>query len=34
VTSGQDVADAISNVDRDGRDRPLEPVVIESVVIS
>jgi len=34
VTSGQEVADAISNVDRDGRDRPLEPVVIESVVIS
>src|SRR6187397_2618587 len=26
VTSGQDVADAISNVDRDARDRPLEAV--------
>ena len=34
VTSGQDVADTISAVDRDGRDRPLEPVVIESVAIS
>ena len=34
LTSGQDVADTISMVDRDGRDRPLEPVVIESVAIS
>ena len=34
VTSGQDVADAISFLERDGRDRPLEPVVIESVTIS
>ncbi len=34
VTSGQDVADAISLVERDGRDRPLEPVVIESITIS
>ena len=34
VTSGQDVADAISSVERDGRDRPLEPVVIESVSIA
>ena len=34
VTSGQDVADAISHVERDGRDRPLEPVVIESVTIA
>ena len=34
VTAGQDVADAISLVERDGRDRPLEPVVIESVTIS
>ena len=32
--TGQDVADAISFVERDGRDRPLEPVVIESIVIS
>jgi cyclophilin family peptidyl-prolyl cis-trans isomerase len=31
ITSGQDVADRISNVERDGRDRPLEPVLIESV---
>jgi cyclophilin family peptidyl-prolyl cis-trans isomerase len=34
VTSGQDVADRISLVDRDSRDRPLEPVVIESVAIA
>ena len=34
VTSGQDVADRISEVDRDSRDRPLEPVAIESVAIS
>jgi len=34
VTSGQDVADAISLVERDGRDRPLDPVVIESITIS
>ncbi len=34
LTSGQDVADRISTVDRDGRDRPLEPVVIESVTVS
>ncbi len=34
VTSGQDVADRISEVERDGRDRPLEPVVIESLSIS
>ena len=34
VTSGQDVADRISEVARDGRDRPLEPVVIESLSIS
>ena len=33
VTSGQDVADRISEVDRDSRDRPLEPVVIESLTI-
>jgi hypothetical protein len=29
-----DVVDAISSVDRDGRDRPLEPVVLESLRIS
>jgi peptidyl-prolyl cis-trans isomerase B (cyclophilin B) len=34
VTSGQDVADAISFVERDSRDSPVEPVVIESVSIS
>jgi peptidyl-prolyl cis-trans isomerase B (cyclophilin B) len=34
VTSGQDVADAISLVERDGRDRPLEPVLIESITIA
>ena len=34
VTSGQDVADKISFAERDGRDRPLEPVVIESLTIS
>ena len=34
VTSGQDVADRISEVDRDSRDRPLEPVAIESLSIS
>ena len=31
VTDGQDVVAAISSVDRDDRDRPREPVVIESV---
>jgi cyclophilin family peptidyl-prolyl cis-trans isomerase len=31
ITSGQDVADRISHVDRDERDRPLEPVLLESV---
>jgi cyclophilin family peptidyl-prolyl cis-trans isomerase len=31
VLSGQDVVDRISLVERDGRDRPLEPVAIESV---
>jgi peptidyl-prolyl cis-trans isomerase B (cyclophilin B) len=34
ITSGQDVADRISRVERDSRDRPLEPVVIESVQLS
>ena len=34
VTAGQDVADAISFVERDARDRPLEAVVIESVTIT
>jgi cyclophilin family peptidyl-prolyl cis-trans isomerase len=31
VVSGQDVADRISHVERDPRDRPLESVVLESV---
>jgi cyclophilin family peptidyl-prolyl cis-trans isomerase len=34
VTVGQDVADRISLVERDGRDRPLEPVRIESVELT
>ena len=34
VTSGQDVADLISHVERDERDRPVEPVVIESIRVS
>jgi cyclophilin family peptidyl-prolyl cis-trans isomerase len=33
VVSGLDVVDRISHVDRDSRDKPLEPVVIESVEI-
>jgi peptidyl-prolyl cis-trans isomerase B (cyclophilin B) len=34
VTSGQDVVDAIQSVDRDGRDRPVEPVTMEKVPVS
>jgi cyclophilin family peptidyl-prolyl cis-trans isomerase len=34
LTAGQDVADRISEVERDGRDRPLEPVVIESIAVA
>jgi cyclophilin family peptidyl-prolyl cis-trans isomerase len=34
ITSGQDVADAISQVERDSGDRPLEPVILESVSLS
>jgi cyclophilin family peptidyl-prolyl cis-trans isomerase len=34
ITSGQDVADRISHVDRDERDRPLEPVLVESVQLT
>jgi cyclophilin family peptidyl-prolyl cis-trans isomerase len=34
VTAGQDVVDAISAVDRDGADRPSEPITMESVTIS
>jgi peptidyl-prolyl cis-trans isomerase B (cyclophilin B) len=33
VVSGQDVVDRISGVDRDGRDRPTEPVTIDRVAI-
>ena len=33
VTEGQDVADAISSVDRDGSDRPLAEVVMTKVAI-
>lgn len=34
VTAGMDVADTISNVPRDGRDNPLEPVVIQQVIVN
>ncbi|MGH3143072.1 MAG: peptidylprolyl isomerase [Gaiellales bacterium] len=34
VTEGMDVADAISTVDSDGRDRPVEPVTIERVELA
>jgi hypothetical protein len=34
VTSGQDVADRISMVDRDGRDKPLTPVTIERIELA
>jgi cyclophilin family peptidyl-prolyl cis-trans isomerase len=34
ITSGQDVADRISQLDRDERDRPLEPVLVESVELT
>jgi cyclophilin family peptidyl-prolyl cis-trans isomerase len=34
ITSGQDVADRISQVERDERDRPLEPVLLESVALT
>ncbi len=34
VTSGMDVADAISRVDADARDKPREDVVIERVEVS
>lgn len=33
VISGQDVADKISNVPRDSHDKPLTPVLIESITI-
>jgi cyclophilin family peptidyl-prolyl cis-trans isomerase len=34
VTSGQDVVDRISTADRDARDRPREPITIDSVELS
>jgi cyclophilin family peptidyl-prolyl cis-trans isomerase len=34
VTSGQDVVDRISQVERDGRDMPRQPVTIEKVELS
>src|SRR5262245_6950153 len=34
VTSGMDVVDTISDVDRDGRDKPHEDVVIERVELA
>jgi cyclophilin family peptidyl-prolyl cis-trans isomerase len=34
VKSGQETVDRISNADRDGRDKPKEPVVIQSVALS
>jgi cyclophilin family peptidyl-prolyl cis-trans isomerase len=34
VTSGQDVVDAISGVDRDPSDRPETPVTMDSVTVS
>jgi cyclophilin family peptidyl-prolyl cis-trans isomerase len=34
VTAGQDVVDRISAAERDGRDRPLEPITIDSVELS
>ena len=34
VTSGQDVAESISMVERDGRDKPVTPVTIDRLEIS
>jgi hypothetical protein len=34
VTSGQDVADRISQVDRDSRDKPVTPVTIDKIELS
>ena len=33
VTSGQDVAESISKVERDGRDKPVSPVTIDRVEV-
>ena len=34
VTSGQEIADRISKVDRDARDKPLTPITIDRVELS
>ena len=34
VTSGQDIAESISMVERDGRDKPVTPVTIDRVELS
>ena len=34
VTSGMDTVFAIVNVDRDGRDKPTEPVLMDKIVIT
>lgn len=34
ITSGQDVADAISLAERDANDKPLEDVIIEGILVS
>ena len=34
VTSGQDIAESISAVERDGRDKPVTPVTIDRVELS
>ena len=34
VVSGQDVVERISQVERDSRDRPMEPVLLESVELT
>jgi peptidyl-prolyl cis-trans isomerase B (cyclophilin B) len=34
ITAGQDVVDAISGVDRDGHDKPRDPVTVERVTVS
>jgi hypothetical protein len=34
VVEGQDIANAIATVPTDGRDRPLEDVVIEGILLT
>jgi cyclophilin family peptidyl-prolyl cis-trans isomerase len=34
VTRGQDIVDAIQSVERDARDRPVEPVTMEKVTVT